>query len=200
MRGTFKDSYVPTIEDTYRQVITSNKMVCTLQITDTTGSHQFPAMQRLNIQKGHAFILVYSITSRQSLEELKAIYKDIKEIKGASEMKNVPMMLVGSKCDETSREVPAAVIEKLAQDWNCAHIETSAKNNLNVKEAFQQLLSMDTRYNMSLDSNGKNNSDKLSSQSSLAKNAVKPKNKKAKGDKNSGDQPNEPAKRKCIVM
>ena len=80
VRGTFKDSYVPTIEDTYRQVISSNKLVFTLQITDTTGSHQFPAMQRLNIQKGHAFILVYSITNRQSLEELKSIYKDIIEV------------------------------------------------------------------------------------------------------------------------
>jgi GTPase SAR1 family protein len=49
--------------------------VCTLQITDTTGSHQFPAMQRLNISQGHAFILVFSITNRQSLEELKPIYQ-----------------------------------------------------------------------------------------------------------------------------
>lgn len=56
---SFKDTYVPTIEDTYRQVICCNKNVCTLQITDTTGSHQFPAMQRLNISKGHAFMLVY---------------------------------------------------------------------------------------------------------------------------------------------
>ena len=59
LTGTFRDSYIPTIEDTYRQVISCNKNVCTLQITDTTGSHQFPAMQRLNITKGHAFMLVF---------------------------------------------------------------------------------------------------------------------------------------------
>lgn len=52
-----------------------------MQITDTTGSHQFPAMQRLNISKGHAFIMVYSITSRQSLEELKPTWEIIREIK-----------------------------------------------------------------------------------------------------------------------
>ncbi|PIO66716.1 Miro-like protein [Teladorsagia circumcincta] len=63
VKGTFSENYVPTIEDTYRQVISCNqKNVCTLEITDTTGSHQFPAMQRLSISKGHAFILIYSVT------------------------------------------------------------------------------------------------------------------------------------------
>ena len=125
VRGTFKDNYVPTIEDTYRQVITINKVVFSLQITDTTGSHQFPAMQRLNIQKGHAFILVYSIANRQSVEELKAIYKDVVEIKG-DDIRNIPMMLIGNKCDETAtRAVSVAAGENLAQNWHCAFMEVS---------------------------------------------------------------------------
>jgi small GTP-binding protein len=124
VRGTFKDTYVPTIEDNYRQVISNNKLVCTLQITDTTGSHQFPAMQRLNIQKGHAFILVYSITSRQSLDELKPIYKDICELKGANGLRTAPMMLVGNKCDEnSSRDVSTVAGERLSQEWGCAFME-----------------------------------------------------------------------------
>ena len=65
----------------YFQVISSNKSICTLHITDTTGSHQFPAMQRLSISKGHAFILVFSICSRQSLEELKPILELINEVR-----------------------------------------------------------------------------------------------------------------------
>lgn len=149
VRGTFRESYIPTIEDTYRQVISCNKQVCTLQITDTTGSHQFPAMQRLSISKGHAFILVYSITSRQSLEELKPIVNEIVEIK-RNDIDNIPIMLVGNKCDEVNREVLQSEGEDLSKHWNCAFLETSAKTNHNVKELFQELLQLEKRRTMSL--------------------------------------------------
>ncbi|KAL4634830.1 GTP-binding protein Di-Ras1 [Arapaima gigas] len=153
VKGTFRDTYIPTVEDTYRQVISCDKSVCTLQITDTTGSHQFPAMQRLSISKGHAFILVYSITSRQSLEELKPIYQQVLTIKGSVE--NIPIMLVGNKCDETQREVETREGEAQAATWKCAFMETSAKTNYNVKELFQELLNLDKKRNMSLNIDGK---------------------------------------------
>ncbi|CAG2100746.1 unnamed protein product [Medioppia subpectinata] len=151
VKGTFRDSYIPTIEDTYRQVISCNKNVCTLQITDTTGSHQFPAMQRLNITKGHAFMLVYSITSKQSLEELIPTYREIIEVKAGEE--NLPIMLVGNKSDEDStrevnQEYANEMVSKILK--GCGFIETSAKTGQNVHEAFQELLSLDKSRNMSL--------------------------------------------------
>nr|XP_057947169.1 GTP-binding protein Di-Ras1b [Doryrhamphus excisus]XP_057947170.1 GTP-binding protein Di-Ras1b [Doryrhamphus excisus] len=153
VKGTFRDTYIPTVEDTYRQVISCDKSVCTLQITDTTGSHQFPAMQRLSISKGHAFILVYSITSKQSLEELKPIYQQVLAIKGNVEA--IPIMLVGNKSDETQREVETKDGEAQANQWKCAFMETSAKTNHNVTELFQELLNLDKKRNMSLNIDGK---------------------------------------------
>uniref|UniRef100_A0A8D0KLN7 DIRAS family GTPase 2 n=1 Tax=Salvator merianae TaxID=96440 RepID=A0A8D0KLN7_SALMN len=154
VKGTFRDSYIPTIEDTYRQVISCDKSICTLQITDTTGSHQFPAMQRLSISKGHAFILVYSITSRQSLEELKPIYEQICQIKG--DIDSIPIMLVGNKNDEDhNREVQTSDGEAMARKWKCAFMETSAKMNHNVKELFQELLNLEKRRTVSLQIDGK---------------------------------------------
>ncbi|NXU64916.1 DIRA2 protein, partial [Horornis vulcanius] len=154
VKGTFRESYIPTIEDTYRQVISCDKSICTLQITDTTGSHQFPAMQRLSISKGHAFILVYSITSRQSLEELKPIYEQICQIKG--DIENIPIMLVGNKNDENqNREVESSEGEAMAKRWKCAFMETSAKTNHNVKELFQELLNLEKRRTVSLQIDGK---------------------------------------------
>ncbi|GAB1295376.1 GTP-binding protein Di-Ras1 [Apodemus speciosus] len=156
VKGTFRDTYIPTIEDTYRQVISCDKSVCTLQITDTTGSHQFPAMQRLSISKGHAFILVFSVTSKQSLDELSPIYKLIVQIKGSVE--DIPIMLVGNKCDETQREVHTREAQAVAQEWKCAFMETSAKMNYNVKELFQELLTLETRRSVSLSVDGKRSS------------------------------------------
>ncbi|XP_025938705.1 GTP-binding protein Di-Ras2 [Apteryx rowi] len=154
VKGTFRESYIPTIEDTYRQVISCDKSICTLQITDTTGSHQFPAMQRLSISKGHAFILVYSVTSRQSLEELKPIYEQICQIKG--DVESIPIMLVGNKNDENqNREVDSSEGEAMAKKWKCAFMETSAKLNHNVKELFQELLNLEKRRTVSLQIDGK---------------------------------------------
>jgi hypothetical protein len=53
----------------------------------------------LNFSKGHAFLLVYSVTSKQSLEELLPIIKMLMEVKG-NEMSDVPIVLVGNKTDE----------------------------------------------------------------------------------------------------
>ncbi|XP_056381465.1 GTP-binding protein Di-Ras2 [Hyla sarda] len=154
VKGTFRESYIPTIEDTYRQVISCDKSICTLQITDTTGSHQFPAMQRLSISKGHAFILVYSVTSRQSLEELKPIYEQVCQIKG--DVESIPIMLVGNKSDENqNREVDSSDGEAIAKKWKCAFMETSAKMNHNVKELFQELLNLEKRRTVSLQIDGK---------------------------------------------
>ncbi len=151
VKGTFSENYIPTIEDTYRQVIGCNqKNVCTLQITDTTGSHQFPAMQRLSISKGHAFLLVFSVTSKQSLEELGPIILMLKEVKGV-ELDETPIMLVGNKQDESNREVSKELGKKLADKWGTGFMETSAKNNTNIQEVFQELLSMEKKRTLTLD-------------------------------------------------
>lgn len=170
IQGTFRETYIPTVEDTYRQVISCDKNICTLQITDTTGSHQFPAMQRLSISKGHAFVLVYSVTSRQSVEELQAIYEQICQIKG--DVHKVPIILVGNKSDDPQREVGTGEGEVLATKWKCSFMETSAKMNYNVQELFAELLNLEKRRNVSLQVDGKKSKqqrkrDKLRSKCSV---------------------------------
>jgi hypothetical protein len=113
-------------------------------------------MQRLSIQKGHAFILAYSITSKQSFEELKPIYNQIREIK-AEQQNDTPILLMGCKLDEAAcREITETIGKQLSTYWSCAWIETSAKTNTNIREAFQELLKLDKKrqFNFNVDQDG----------------------------------------------
>lgn len=191
IKGTFPTNYIPTIEDTYRQVITCNKNICTLQVTDTTGSHQFPAMQRLSINKGHAFILVYSVCSRQSLEEIRPIWHLIREIKGEN-LSSIPVMLVGNKIDESAelREVSSAEGQAQAAEWGVHFMETSAKTNHNVTELFEELLNMEKNRNMSLADSKSNKKNKGKSK----------KNKEQNGNAGTSGEGGSGGKEKCQVM
>ncbi|KAL4608306.1 GTP-binding protein Di-Ras2-like [Arapaima gigas] len=128
---------------------TTTEWLCLEQVIDTAGTHQFPAMQRLTISQGHAFILVYSVASQQTLEQLWPIYEEICEIKG-SEMQYVPVVLVGNKSDEANREVPTEDGVGLAAQWKCCFMETSAKMNHNVQQLFKELFAMEKRKAVSL--------------------------------------------------
>ncbi|XP_037672320.1 GTP-binding protein Di-Ras3-like [Choloepus didactylus] len=139
VRGTFGDAYLPTIEDTYRQVMSCDNSVGALHITDTAGSHRYAGLKRHAIAKGHAFILVYSVTKKHTLEKLKPFYELIREIKG-NKLHKCPIVLVGNKSDKSHRQLAARDGAACALQWNCAFLETSAKMDVNVSELFLMLL------------------------------------------------------------
>ncbi|XP_058981291.1 GTP-binding protein Di-Ras2 isoform X1 [Musca domestica] len=176
-------------------VISCNKTICTLQITDTTGSHQFPAMQRLSITKGHAFILVYSVCSKQSLEELKPIWNLIKELKG-QDIVNIPVMLVGNKCDESAelRNVTEEEGKEQARLWNISFMETSAKTNHNVTELFQELLNLEKTRTVSLQLDTKTKKKQKKEKKNKETNGAIAENGEGDGGGSSS------AKEKCLIM
>lgn len=73
-----------------------NGVRLTLDILDTSGEHEFPAMRALSMQSADAFILVYDITDVNSFSEVRALRDQIHEIK---ESTAVPIVVVGNKVD-----------------------------------------------------------------------------------------------------
>lgn len=85
------------------------------------------------MKNGQGFILVYSITSQASFNELLDIKDQIMRVKDIGT--DIPMVLVGNKCDlEDERVVGRHHGESLARSFNCTFLETSAKLETNVHE------------------------------------------------------------------
>lgn len=136
--GTFMEKYDPTIEDFYRKEIEVDSAPSVLEILDTAGTEQFASMRDLYIKNGQGFVIVYSITSLQTFQDIKTMKEQIQRVKGIDD---IPMILVGNKADlDHQREVPSGEGVSLAQSWGCPFIETSAKNTQNVNEVFIEIV------------------------------------------------------------
>ena len=80
--------------------------VALLDVLDTAGQEEYSAMREQYMRTGEGFLLVYSITSRQSFEEITTFQQQILRVKDKDYF---PMVVVGNKCDlESEREVPKA--------------------------------------------------------------------------------------------
>lgn len=129
------ESYDPTIEDSYRKQIEVDGRACDLEILDTAGVAQFTAMRELYIKSGKGFLLVYLVTDENSLKELLALREQVLRIKDSD---NVPMVLVGNKCDlEDDRVLSIDDGIHVSQLWGLVPFyETSAMYKTNVDDAF----------------------------------------------------------------
>lgn len=137
--GKFVERYDPTVEDFYRKEIEVDGDPAILEILDTAGTEQFASMRDLYIKNGQGFIIVFSLTSRQSFQDIKLIREQILRVKGTEQ---VPIVLAANKSDvaEAHREVYTEECCSLANEWNIPYMETSAKNSTIVNSLFTEVV------------------------------------------------------------
>lgn len=82
-------------------------------------------MRDLYMKAGQGFLLVFSITSQASLDELATLREEIIRIK---DDENIPIVMVGNKADLLDqRAVDRAKAFTISQQWNAPYYEASAR-------------------------------------------------------------------------
>ena len=136
---SFPLGYKETVDDIYRGDFTLDGLDISLTLQDTGGGYvdEFPAMVAVSLAQSDAAILVYSVNSASSFEEVSRLRGFLLETKG---LENMPLVVVGNKTD-LGREVPLEEAEALVMfDLENGYAECSARDNRGVTGVFQELL------------------------------------------------------------
>ncbi|KAM3727390.1 Ras-related protein [Dirofilaria immitis] len=131
------NNFISTVGIDYRnKLVEVDNAKVKLQIWDTAGQERFLAITTTYYRDADALLLVYDLTNRQSFINIRNWLTRIKE----NAKETVLITLIGNKMDlQSSRKVKYEEGKQLAEAYNIAFIETSAKSGENVKETFQEI-------------------------------------------------------------
>ncbi|XP_076863235.1 ras-related protein Rab-19 isoform X2 [Brachyhypopomus gauderio] len=106
-----------------------------MQVWDTAGQERFRTITQSYYRSAHGAVIAYDLTRRSTFDSLPHWIQAV-ELYGAA---NVVFVLIGNKCDlESQRQVLFEDACTLAEKTGAlAALETSAKENRNVQEAFE---------------------------------------------------------------
>ncbi|XP_074105628.1 ras-related protein Rap1 isoform X1 [Cotesia typhae] len=155
--NTFSPKYKRTVEEMHRGDFNVSGIQLTLDILDTSGSYDFPAMRELSIRSADAFVLVYDVNDASTFAEVEALRSQILASKGT-----VPIVVVGNKvdlvmendnetdCDSEFQVNTERTRELVETEWENGFVEVSAKDNVNISQVFKELLvQAKVKYNLS---------------------------------------------------
>lgn len=134
---TYTESYISTIGVDFKiRTIELDGKTIKLQIWDTAGQERFTTITSSYYRGAHGIIVVYDVTDQESFNNVKQWLQEIDRY--ASE--NVNKLLVGNKCDLTTKKVvDYTTAKEYADQLGIPFLETSAKNATNVEQAFMTM-------------------------------------------------------------
>ena len=137
VRDKFKNNTAQTIGADFFEYDTSvGNSPVQIVIWDTAGQERFHTIVRSYYRLSLGIIVVFDITSRASFDNVPRWLRDARQDADPQ----CQVLLVGNKRDLfENRQVSEDEAMKFAEENQIKYIETSAKNDENVKEAFLML-------------------------------------------------------------
>lgn len=135
----FNAQYKATIgADFLTKEVTVDDRLVTMQIWDTAGQERFQSLGVAFYRGADSCVLVFDVVQPKTFDNLDSWRDEFLIQAGPRDPDNFPFVVLGNKIDVDSR----VVAQKRALAWcqakgNIPYFETSAKEAINVEQAFQ---------------------------------------------------------------
>ena len=147
-QNVFITEYDPTIEDSFRKVVVIDEETCLLNVLDTAGEEVYAPLRDAYVVAAHGYVMAYAINDRRSFDYLGQYILDVRRAKDSDK---VSLVIVGTKSDLVQeRKVSQEDAHELADFLEVPCIETSAKERINVEEAFYECVRTIERHSNGL--------------------------------------------------
>lgn len=133
----FVNEYDPTVEDSYRRAITVDGIPAVVDVLDTTGQEEYSAMREQYMKTGEGFVLLYSISSRESFAE---IFKFHEQISNVRKTRDYPRIIVANHCERDFNQVSELEGKAMAEELQCPSLKASSTTGVNVDSVFETLV------------------------------------------------------------
>ncbi|KAF9132193.1 GTP-binding protein [Mortierella sp. 14UC] len=134
---SFTPSFITTIGIDFKiRTIELDGKRIKLQIWDTAGQERFRTITTVYYRGAMGILLVYDVTDERSFSNIRNWFSNIEQ--HASE--GVNKILIGNKCDMPDKKmISKDQGQALADEFGIKFLETSAKSNIGVEEAFYSI-------------------------------------------------------------
>ena len=149
--SVWNDAFTPTIGVDFKvKTLEINNKRVKMQIWDTAGQERFRTVVSTYFRGAHGILLLYDVTNKDSFKNLENWLIEIEKNSNQKVLK----ILIGNKCDLTEdREITTEEGQTFANRNGMEFMETSAKMNTNVTEAFETLGKLMIEFNSKTNTN-----------------------------------------------
>ncbi|KAJ3070592.1 Ras- protein Rab-7, partial [Quaeritorhiza haematococci] len=138
----FSNQYKATIGADFltKEVMVDDRLV-TMQIWDTAGQERFQSLGVAFYRGADCCVLVYDVNNSKSFETLESWKDEFLLQASPRDPESFPFVVLGNKIDveESRRQVSQKRAMAWCQRGNIPYFETSAKEAINVEQAFQTI-------------------------------------------------------------
>ena len=108
-----------------------------LKIWDTAGQEKFRNLTSQYFINSNGIFIIFDLGDKMSFDKINDWMKQINYHLRSIE---IPIVLLGNKCDHHNREINEKIIDDLCNFYNIKYFQTSALKNIGIEEAFNYMI------------------------------------------------------------